>query len=1827
MDLLTQWRRIWRSPGWSLRQTMVGSPAKWVYSSRRKRSRYLAEQLEQRVLLSVMTLTGTSGNDTIVFQQTDATHDTFTLNGTPTTFSTAGITSISINSLAGTDSITVLSNNSGIPLTVMGSGADTVNVGNAGSVQGILGTLTLSGTTGQMALIVDDSTDPALISATISSTEIAGLAPAAIDYTAGQLASITVKGGTGGSVVPLNTFDITSTNPATPVTFVGGGNHTLLIGPDQNETWTMNGQSAGSVSNMTFSNVGQVMGGSGDDKFVLSKNSLYGRIDGGAGNNTLVSASGTGASWSIQDTNAGIMDNAAFGNIQNLTGGNTTTGFDTFNFEGGTVTGLIDGGGGRALITGFNRNLGGSITGVDSGTFNGASFQKIPDINAGSGSTFTFGTAGVIHSISCIGTNNTIIGANQTNAWHITDGGAGTINGINPFSGIQNFVGGTGSDTFNFADSAAVSGSFDGGAGTDTLIATNVANSWIISSANGGSLNGASFSHMENLTGGTVADTFSFSSTGSQSGNIVGGGGADTLNGGGVANAWSITSGNSGTVNGTNFSGIQQLGGSTVSDTFAFQPSGFVTGSVNGGGGAETLDYSSRSSGIVVNLATGAATAVGAGITNITGLVGSTGSDTLTGPNGVNAWNITGVNTGTLNSTFSFSGIENLIGGTGADTFTYSSGGSLGGPIRGGGGSNTLVGANIPNTWVISSASAGTLNGAAFSDIESLTGGSSTDSFAFQPSGSVSGSVNGGGGTGTLDYSSRSLAIVVNFATNTATAIGGTISNITSVIGSSGIDTLTGANSTNTFSITGANSGTINGAVSFSGIENLTGGSANDTFAFASGGSISGLVRGGGGTNTLDYSALNTAVVVDLSNGVATGTGGVSAIQNVIGSAGNDTITAAAGGSVITTTGNGSNTLIGGPGNDTFILSPTTGAGTTVDGRGGNNSLVGPNVANTWSITGGNAGSLNGSAFQNIQNLAGGTASDLFAFNPSGFIAGSVNGGGGGDTLDYSSRVLGIVVNLQTSSATAIGGGFSKINSLIGSIGSDTLTGANSTNTWSVTGANSGTVNGAFSFSGIENLTGGTANDTFAFASGGSISGLVRGGGGTDTLDYSALSTSVFVDLSNGVAANTGGVSAIQNVIGSTGSDTITAADGGSVITTTGSGSNTLIGGPGDDRFILSPTTGAGTTVDGRGGNNTLVGPNVANTWNITSGNAGTLNGSAFHNIQNLTGGTSADSFAFNPSGFMSGSVNGGGGTNTLDYSSRSSGIVVNLQLNSATAIGGGFSNITSVIGSTGSDDNVTGANAVNTWNITGANTGTLNGLTFSGIENLTGGTTSDAFAFGTGGSVSGLVSGGGGTNTLDYSALSTDVVVDLANSVAARTGGVLAIQNVIGSTGNDTITASADGSMITTTGSGNNTLIGGAGNDTFILSATTGAGTTVDGRGGTNTLGGSNVANTWSITSGNAGTLNGSAFHNIQNLMGGSAADSFAFNPSGFVSGSVNGLGGSDTLDYSSRSSGIVVNLQTGSASAIGGVVTSVENVIGTTSDDTIRSAVSGGVITANGGNDNLLGDAGNDTFVLSNSQGSSTTVNGISGNDTLIGPNIDSIWNITASNAGTVNGIPFSNIQNVTGGTGLNHFYMGVNGSLAGTLDGGSPTSDWLDYSAWYPQKSFVNLATGTASNLGAVMNIQNVRGSSFGGSLTGNSVGNILIGGQYSDTAIQGGSERSLLLSGFPLNTINGGSGNDIIIGKSTTYDSSSLANDTALASILAEWQSANSYSTRIAHINGTTPGGLNGTNYLIFGTTVIPSPGMSILTGAAGGMNWYFAGVHDVITDLQPGEQVN
>jgi len=96
--------------------------------------------------------------------------------------------------------------------------------------------------------------------------------------------------------------------------------------------------------------------------------------------------------------------------------------------------------------------------------------------------------------------------------------------------------------------------------------------------------------------------------------------------------------------------------------------------------------------------------------------------------------------------------------------------------------------------------------------------------------------------------------------------------------------TLVGPNATQTWNITGTGAGNIAGSpgISFSNIQNLTGGTGADTFVFSNGKGVTGTITGGGGTNTLNYSAYTTPVSVNLTGGTATGTGGISGIQDAI---------------------------------------------------------------------------------------------------------------------------------------------------------------------------------------------------------------------------------------------------------------------------------------------------------------------------------------------------------------------------------------------------------------------------------------------------------------------------------------------------------------------------------------------------------------------------------------------------------------------------------------------------------------------------------------------------------------------------------------------------------------------------------------------------------------------------------------------------------------------------------------------------------------------------------------------------------------------------------
>jgi Ca2+-binding RTX toxin-like protein len=101
-------------------------------------------------------------------------------------------------------------------------------------------------------------------------------------------------------------------------------------------------------------------------------------------------------------------------------------------------------------------------------------------------------------------------------------------------------------------------------------------------------------------------------------------------------------------------------------------------------------------------------------------------------------------------------------------------------------------------------------------------------------------------------------------------------------------------------------------------------------------------------------------------------------------------------------------------------------------------------------------------------------------------------------------------------------------------------------------------------------------------------------------------------------------------------------------------------------------------------------------------------------------------------------------------------------------------------------------------------------------------------------------------------------------------------------------------------------------------------------------------------------------------------------------------------------------------------------------------------------------------------------------------------------------------------------------------------------------------------------------------FGGAgndtlIAGNGSG-ILSGGDGADV-VSGGNGIDLLMGGRGTDRLSGGNGEDLLVSGRTSYDDGSDADVVALSSILKEWSGGGKYETRIDHLTGVTPGGLN------------------------------------------------
>ncbi len=395
-------------------------------------------------------------------------------------------------------------------------------------------------------------------------------------------------------------------------------------------------------------------------------------------------------------------------------------------------------------------------------------------------------------------------------------------------------------------------------------------------------------------------------------------------------------------------------------------------------------------------------------------------------------------------------------------------------------------------------------------------------------------------------------------------------------------------------------------------------------------------------------------------------------------------------------------------------------------------------------------------------------------------------------------------------------GGAANINFEYADTGGVTIDGPSKASTYNIWGTGVATT-----------VNAGAGNDTFNLGVGNSLGGLqgtltVNGGGGTNT---------VTANDSSSTSGQSYTLSSTQ--LAGTDFAPITYASL-HALNVTGSGNDTLT--------LLTPAPIVATTFNGGSGTNTLVGSNTTTTWNISGANSGKVGNVTFSNFQNLAGGTASNAFDFTTStASLSGTINGGGGTNTnatLSYANLGSSYLVSVTLTSNTAgsathIGGGFTNINTVAGSTDTGNTLTGPNSTNQWTITGNNAGNVNTgptkpFVFTNIGHLVGGTGVDTFRFDNSNDKVLSINGGGAPagqgDWLKYALFSSSstVTVNLATGSATdvnggTAGAVTGIQNVLGSaSGTNVLTGDSQGNILIG-GSGLNTIVGGSGNSLLI--------------------------------------------------------------------------------------------------------------------------------------------------------------------------------------------------------------------------------------------------------------------------------------------------------------------------------------------------------------------------------------------------------------------------
>lgn len=885
-------------------------------------------------------------------------------------------------------------------------------------------------------------------------------------------------------------------------------------------------------------------------------------IDGGLGIDT-VSYADSNAGVTIALSGAAGSGGHAAGdtlvNVENLTGSafvDTLTGSASAN--------IISGGAGADIMSGLAGNDIFNVTVAGEDTIDGgADLDTLSFAAVATAVTANLTTLAGVTNVENLtgGSGNDVLTGNAL--VNSIEGGAGddTISGL---GGADQLYGQDGNDVFVLD---ALDDTIDGGLGIDTLSFAALSTNLTVSLA----ALSTSISNIENITGGSGADILSGDTGvnriegGSGDDRIEGGAGADTIDGGAgndtllyrtaaAAIAVDLTAGTGslGDALGDTIVGgsIEHVEGSEFADTI----SGSATANTLSGHGGDDTIYGRAGDDTIFG---------GAGVDN---LQGEDGDDALWGGDGNDLF------TGGL-------GIDTIQGEAGDDTASGQAGADT---LYGGLGNDTLFG-DADNDKLYGGDGDDWIYGGVGADI--LDGGAGIDwlSYHFSSSGVLataaitvdlgSGAVGGTGSDAVGDTITLNSFENLQGTQGGDTLYGDSVANV--IRGGAGADTIGGRLGNDT--LYGEDGNDV--IAGDDGVDTLDGGAGID------------ILTGGAGTDTLaggiDNDILYGGADADILNG--------DAGNDILwGEAGADIVNGGAGSDLIHATLVGEDTIDGGADIDTVSFAAASAI--TVDltnaahkltnienviGGAGNDSITGNALAN---LLEGGVGddSLNGGAGNDV--LVGGLGDDTLV---GGAGADNFSGGDGADTLSYATSAAG--ANFNT--ATAIGG-VTVGTTVVATAVTRTMNGVfvhlgNTAPSDGIRAKNADAAGDTFLAPiDIEKIIGSahadeiTGTDLNSSVWGGDGNDVIYGGAGDDILDGGLGDDFIFgqtgVDIISGGGGNDRlfGDGDSDTLSGGDGDDILDAGDAGDTLDG-GAGTDIMIGGAGDDTYLLSKTSGS----------------------------------------------------------------------------------------------------------------------------------------------------------------------------------------------------------------------------------------------------------------------------------------------------------------------------------------------------------------------------------------------------------------------------------------------------------------------------------------------------------------------------------------------------------------------------------------------------------------------------------------------------------------------------